>query len=459
MSYRRLRHYLVSFVGMFVLFVASLSGCTSSSGTNNPGGGGGGGGSFDGRSACAANPTTGTRPRWTVLVYINAANNLQPDSLLNIAQMAKIGSDAQLNIVVQWKQATCFDCGSPSYLGTRRYKISQHNSIDTQNIANGDTSSLDRDRLPDPVNFFNTTTKQSDMGDWRVLKDFVGWGSANYPADHLMVIVWNHGAGWRPALRSANKVKPSYRSFSQDNETSNEIETWEAPAALAGTAQPIDVLAFDASLMQMLEVAYELRNSARVMVGSEESPPGAGYPYDLWLGALKAGGQNPCIVGRDIINNFVDTYRTNHPEFQNITQSIIDLSKMQNVAVALNNFAAQLRANVTTDRTLIQNARINAQHYAYYDNKDLYHYADTIRQFAQSSSLKQVASNLQSALTDVTNGAVMMSRRGDTGQSNSNGMAIYIPSPNNVLNSYQNLALSQAGAAPQWFQFLQDQQQ
>ena len=140
------------------------------------------------------------------------------------------------------------------------------------------SSSLDRDRLPDPTNFFNTTTKQSDMGDWRVLKDFVAWGSANYPADHLMVVVWNHGAGWRPALRSAsNKMMPTYRAFSQDNETQNEVETWEAPGAFAGAAQPIDAITFDASLMQMLEVAYELRNSARVMIGSEESPPGAGY--------------------------------------------------------------------------------------------------------------------------------------------------------------------------------------
>ena len=58
------------------------------------------------RAVCAANAHASGRTRWTVLVYINAANNLQPDSLLNVAQMASVGSDSNVNIVVQWKQAT-----------------------------------------------------------------------------------------------------------------------------------------------------------------------------------------------------------------------------------------------------------------------------------------------------------------------------------------------------------------
>jgi clostripain len=464
MSYRSIRHYLVSFVGLFVLFLASMSGCTSSSGTNNGGGGGGGGGggnngggNFSGRAACNANPTAGGRPRWTVLVYINAANNLQPDSLLNMAQMASLGSDNNVNIVVQWKQASCFDCGNPSFTGTRRYKVSQHSATEVQAITAGNTSSLDRDRLPNPTNFFDPVSGQADMGDWRVLNDFVKWGSANYPADNLMVVIWNHGAGWRPAIRSENRLKPTYRAFSQDNETQHEIQTWEAPGALAGTSQPIDVLAFDCSLMQMMEVAYELRNSARVLVGSEESPPGNGYRYDLWLSALKSAGLNPCTTSRDVLTTFVNYYRTNRPDFTNITQSILDLSKMQNVANALDNFAGQLRVNRNVEATLIQSARAQVQRYAYFDNKDLYHYAELIRTGSSSINLQQAASNLQTALTDATNGAIMLNGRGDTGQTNSNGLAVYVPSPTSVLVSYQNLALSKAGAAPQWFQFLKEQ--
>ncbi|HZP85023.1 MAG TPA: hypothetical protein VFB21_25520, partial [Chthonomonadaceae bacterium] len=90
--------------GLVGILGASLSGCG--------GGGGGGGGNpgpgpGTGRAACTQNAHQAGRPFWTILVFMNAANNLQPDSLLNIAQMASVGSDANINIVVQWKQANC----------------------------------------------------------------------------------------------------------------------------------------------------------------------------------------------------------------------------------------------------------------------------------------------------------------------------------------------------------------
>jgi len=444
-----------SYVGVLGILSAALSGCGGSGGAiglpnpnPNPGGGNPtpspGDPDFTTRAACTANTPRGNVPRWTVLVYINAANNLQPDSLTNIAQMASIGSDANVNIVVQWKQANCADCGIPSYDATRRYLIRQHSAADVTQIRAGNTAVLDSDRLSDAANTVNNTV---DMGDWRVLKDFVSWGTQNYPADHLMVIVWNHGSGWRPTTRAARP--PVTRAVSQDNQTGNEIQTAELPQALAGTAQPIDVLAFDASLMQMAEVAYEVRNSARVMIGSEESPPGAGYPYDVWLTALKNSGANPCDLSNSVLNAFVAAYPSN----ANITQSLIDLSKMDNVATQLNSFGAALRGRVSTDATAIENARDNVQRYDYPENKDLYHYADLIRTTTTDTNLQTAAVNLQNALRS-TNGAIMRNRRGQFQQTNSNGLAIYIPRPGAYLQSYNELALTNVTV---WDEFLREQ--
>src|SRR5690242_67485 len=39
---------------------------------------------------CTANPHAAGRARWTVLMYINAASNLQDDSWLNVGQMASV---------------------------------------------------------------------------------------------------------------------------------------------------------------------------------------------------------------------------------------------------------------------------------------------------------------------------------------------------------------------------------
>ena len=277
-----------------------------------------------------------------------------------------------------------------------------------------------------------------------MLKDFVDWGATNYPATHLMVIVWNHGSGWRPTTRAADSHVT--RAVSQDNQTHNEIQTTEIPQGLAGTAQPIDVFAFDASLMQMIEVAYEIRNSARVLVGSEESPPGAGYPYDKWLTALKASGSSPCDVGNSVINEFVAAYPSN----TNITQSLIDLSKMDALVARLNDFAVALRSRSNVDAAMIANARETVQKYAYAENKDLYQYADLIRTGTTDTTLQNAAVNLQNALRS-TSGAVLRSRHGQLSQNNSNGLAIYISRPGAYLQTYNELALTRA---TQWDEFL-----
>ena len=248
------------FSGLIGMAGASLSGC-----------GGGGGGSntippSGHTAACSANTAHNDgRARWTVLVYMNAANNLQPDSFTNIAQMASVGSDANVNIVVQWKQANCTDCGSPSFVGTNRYLIRKHSQSDVNQILNGNTAVLAADQLAPPATNSGGT---SDMGDYRVLRDFATWGALTYPADNLALVIWDHGSGWEPTRAAKNRLKPTFRAVSQDSATNNEIETEQIPVAITNLAQPLDMLIFDASLEQMAEVAYEVRHSARVMVGS-----------------------------------------------------------------------------------------------------------------------------------------------------------------------------------------------
>ena len=151
-------------------------------------------------------------------------------------------------------------------------------------------------RIPSTNTLDPTTGAQmSDMGNINTLTNFIQWEVNAYPSDNLAVLIWNHGAGWRPVYATISSVSsagghhlptinaPGRRAFSEDDNTANEIQTWQLPTAFASITTPIDVLIFDASLEQMAEVAYQDRNLARVQVGSEESPPGTGYPYDKWL--------------------------------------------------------------------------------------------------------------------------------------------------------------------------------
>ncbi|HXG23745.1 MAG TPA: clostripain-related cysteine peptidase, partial [Chthonomonadales bacterium] len=371
--------------------------------------------------------TTSSRAKWTFLVFLNAANNLQEFGPLNVNQMEKIGSTADVNIVVQWKQANCSSCGRPDWVGTRRYFITKDNDPSRVN------SQLVQDLGPN-----------IDMGDWRELRNFIVWTQQRYPADRYALVIWNHGAGWRPTrLERDRRLTPFPRSVSIDDSTGSEIQTWQLPQALSVTPR-MDMVIFDASLMQMAEVAYEIRESAQVVVGSEESPPGEGYVYDTFLADLIANpNMTPAQLGTQIVNRTLEAYGTN----SNNTQSAIDLSKMQNVADKVSAFASSLQAHISDSRQAMIDARNNARNYAFPENKDLVDYADRIKGGTAATDLKAAADAVRQAVI----AAVIAERHGDL-SSGSHGLAIYVPAPFNYLSSYANLAFARATAWDEWLQ-------
>jgi len=366
-----------------------------------------------------------TKAKWTFMVYINAANDLQQFGPLNVNQMEKIGSTSDVNVVVQWKQANCASCGSPDWVATRRYFI-------TRDQNTGQIGSQLVEDMGTGV----------DMGDWRELYDFIHWAQQRYPADRYALVIWNHGAGWRNTRAGS---AAAVRSVSIDDSTGSEIQTWQLPQAL-NVSPKLDLLVFDASLMQMTEVAYEVRSSASIMVGSEESPPGEGYVYDTFLGDLTADpGLTPVQLAAKIVERTIESYGAS----SNITQSALDLSRLQTVADRLDSFGRSLQFYSTTYGAQLLAARQGAESYQYHDNKDLWHYAEKVRTGGVPADLQTAASNLQQAVTS----AVISERHGSL-HPNSHGLAIYVPAAASYLLTYNNLALTRV---TQWDEWLRSQ--
>ncbi len=366
-----------------------------------------------------------TRAKWSLLVFINGANNLDEFGPLNVNQMEKIGSTKDMNIVLQWKRANCGTCGDPDWVGTRRYfvtKDSNENQVTSQIVQNMGTN--------------------IDMGDWRELRSFVLWGQQQYPADRYAVVIWNHGAGWRPTR--AGERRPSVpRSVSIDDSTNNEIQTWQVPGALSA-GQRLDMVIFDASLMQMMEVAYEMKDITDVIVGSEESPPGEGYVYDRFLADLAANpNMTAAQFGTSIVERTLEAYGRNN----NLTQSALDTSRLATLASRISSFANTLEANISGSRDAMLFARRNAENYAYPDNKDLWHYAELIKQNTASTSLKASATDVQAAIDAAT-----IAEEHGTINGNSHGISIYVPAPIDYLSSYSNLSFSRATDWERWLQ-------
>ncbi|RYG30215.1 hypothetical protein EON81_25320 [bacterium] len=338
---------------------------------------GGGGGSDSG------SVTPSTRAKWTVLVYMNSANDLSEYSNTNVNQMERLASNPDVNFVVQWKKAEGWWDRTPTFNGTRRYLVKHDTS---ENIGSRLVEDMGQD---------------VDMGNAETLADFVEWGKAKYPADKYLVVLWDHGTGWQ---RSASK--PPTRSISDDFSTGNKILAWDLAN---GFRSKVDVIATDACLMQMVEVGYQIRDKCDYFVASEDLVPADGYPYDrVFSSMMTRADTTPTAFASTLATTYANLPDSPWVHFT-MQQSSVQTSKLPNLVAKLDLLAGALIAN----RAAVSEAVIEARDTAKaYDPRFMRTYLDLIgvaQHLAGSSAptaVKTAAANVVAAARAavVTNG-------------------------------------------------------
>lgn len=167
----------------------------------------------------------------------------------------------------------------------------------------------------------------ANMGDPETLSDFFRFCEKTAPADHKIVVFWDHGGGafgfgWDDLYGSDHLTLKEMRQAFADVYPDNP----DNPA--------FEVVGFDACLMASLEVAESIHGYGRYLAASEEIEPGFGWDHTAWLGALS---ENPTFngaqVGRAIADSFVETYaRRNANELlaqlaKEVTFSVLDINE------------------------------------------------------------------------------------------------------------------------------------
>lgn len=402
-----------------------------------------------------------TTAKWTFMVYLAGDNNLSSAGDTDLAEMRQVGSTADVNIVAQ------FDNAGP--LGTRRYRIQ-------------------KDGLAEPVE----TLPETDSGSPDTLLDFVKWAHAAYPADRYALVLWNHGGGWEPTemdrvARSASALaytgresvqraasplrrtlfrsslhrifglaSPDARAICSDDGSGHSLDTVELGAVLAQICQvigrPLDLLGMDACLMSNLEVAYQARPYAACLVASEETEPNAGWPYDAVLARLAAA---PQITAPELAVTIVQAYHQYYTD-QNypgaVTQSALDLSKIDLLTRPLDQLAGLLTARLPRLSNAVWMAQRNS---AYFFHNTLWDIGDFSAQVARQVTLKTVKKStaaVQQALQAGPGQLVLANLHRGSKVQNCAGVSIYlIPPPTDISQFYGDLAYSQEHL---WAKFL-----
>ena len=267
------------------------------------------------RSGRADQRTTG-QAKWTFLVYMAGDNNLDGAALRDIAEMAKAGSTKDVNILVQLDRIEDqTDPALPDHPG-RRVQERLHRKL----------RRYQHRRSADPLQL-------RQMGGGQLPRRPV----RPHPLEPRQRLV---GGCQEPGGRSRRQEtapapfpsQPSprpHRSICYDDTSGGDaLDNRELRVVLAGICallgRKIDLLGMDACLMNMVEVAYQLRESVNVIVGSEIEEPFDGWPYAEILTRLTARPrQDAAALARWIVKSYLLSYKGKD---ETVTQSALDVS-------------------------------------------------------------------------------------------------------------------------------------
>src|SRR5512143_2578267 len=423
-------------------------------------------------------PASSSNQKWTVMLYQDADDEvLEQDIYLDLNEAERVGSSDSVRIVAQIDRYRAGYQGDGNWTSTRRHHGTHDNDL------NHIGSQLVQD------------IGEADMSDGRTLVDFVQWAAQNFPADHYVLILSDHGMGWPggwsdPAPGGAdNSGVPLARRLGR-NLYLMQLDQALGQARAAAGIDKFDIVGMDACLMAQLEVMAALQPHADYAVSSEEVEPGIGWAYAGFLGALVSNPEmSAADLSRLIVQSYVDEdQRILDPraraEFMRggsplsgifgdtpssaeqvsaqigytATISAMDLRAVPGLMNSFNAFAYQLQND---NPQLIAEARTYAESYTSLFGRevppsyiDIGNFVMLMRANTREAGTKQAAEAVIASLRK----AVVAEKHGQ-GKKGSTGLAIYFPnstlysSPMTGPQSYTGLA-DRFAAESLWDDFL-----
>ncbi len=336
-------------------------------------------GAYGEANSSSTNDNSGNlkKKEWTVMVYINADNDLESAGIEDINEMEQVGSNSNMNIVVQIDRAEGYDASNGDWTDARRYYI----------VPDMDDKKINSKLLED--------LGEVDMGDAKTLSNFVKFAISNFPAKKYLLVIWNHGAGWKAADLKVNK------GVSYDEQSGNNLDYWALKIALSNIkkylGRKLDIVAFDACLMGMVEVAYQIKDFAKIMIGSEQTEPGDGWPYEEILQRLANNPKmQPKQLAEDIVEAYVKSYEGGIQGWGKVTQAAIDLEKINELVKKIDDFSKVMLD--TQSQSLLQLAKVKTRNYDDPDYYDLYGLIFNVFKLAKDKKIKDAAAAVLNAL-------------------------------------------------------------
>lgn len=336
-----------------------------------------------------AKKTALPKRKWAFMAYIAGDNDLSDYALLDVTEMCKEGASSNSHVTVQIDTQGDFD-------GLVRYEI-------TEPDATGKAYRTVIERKP-----------EEDSGSPECLKSFLKFALERYPADQKIGVVWSHGSGFKGKARDAGYDYTSGKSMDM-----NEIVSALKKGGI-NKNNKLTILGFDACLMAMIEVAHHFNEHAEILVGSQQTEPGNGWPYDKVLKLINNSNSKE-VVAKGIVDAYIAYYKQSHES--EVTQAALDLSKTNAVITALHELGIYLKQNLQGIKGRLNKVRMQSQNFEYADYIDLINFTANLSKTINEPTLKRLCSQLIKAAESC------IIHSGNYGQSmkNAYGLSMWFP--------------------------------
>ena len=433
---------------------------------------------------------------WTVMVYLAGDNNLSSECLFALTEMKKAAPGKQIRVIAQFDP-------QDKYLPTHRYEINRkgpnstlfediideaHYNPDTREVRfrreSNKADSLATSRLKhrtviesvlSDANDLTSLefkgediTDDTDTGSPVTLYNFLSFCIEEYPADHYMVVLSGHAGGTESDYLLKDESSKGSLTFNELKEVFRELQT-----DLNG--RPIDIIGMDNCLMSMGEICYELRGLAQIAVGCESYSPASGWPYREILERLQKDFTKhnakkkslPAEAAKAIVEEYVNYYANYWMAGLSVTQSAIDIGKVEKFRKVVDKFASELEQGLVkeyeknqrkhksrTAASSLEDALVlahwQAQSYNGESFVDLYDFCDCLERRVPSGS---IARKCREVKKFIKSEFVLKSCYSGAVYQYSYGVSMYFPWAE-VANSYTNLDFIKDSVDTGWGKFL-----
>ena len=353
-------------------------------------------------------------PEWGFYVYMAGDNTLYEEVTDDLNEMKMVGSNNNLEIVTLTDQLL----GNDSHA----YHVIKHGVEET------------------PLSEINATWENEiDMGDGETLKDFMVWATTEYPTQRKILVIWDHGSGWK-------KVAEDQGSHLTVPEIRKSIEDYRE---ITGDP-PLTMIGFDACLMGMFEIAYELKDQAEMIHGSEAYEPLEGWTYNHLLYKLEQQTTNSELA-HYIVNDYIESYRNGSVYTSySVTAAVVDTSKLEDVWDKLEDFSGQINSVLPVYRDQVSYSRDQTQRYDQNpDYRDLYDLAINVENRIPVSDTIKYSRELQNSINDAVIAEDHWQKPGKLPVERAHGLTIYFPTEG-AETGYDDLLINDS----KWSEFI-----